>query len=306
MPTQRDLAWATGALFVLGAGAFWSTGGLLMRLIESADPWQILFYRSCAMALFFLMLLAFTRSLVRFRTGGWPLGLAGLCVAVASISFVFSITNTTVANTFFLLATQPLITAILAWWVLGERPGRRTWVAMAVAVAGVSFMVLDGVEQGTLFGNAMALVSAAGFAALTVTLRVHRALDMRPGIALGGLFTALLSAGALAAGEVVAGAGLSPTLIVGTMFSVPTRDLILCVASGTVQIGCGMLLYTLGTQRISAGEAALFALSEVLLAPVWVWVVVNEQPSRHTLTGGFILLIAIGIRAWPRTTPPPE
>ena len=288
------MSWTAGAALVLGAGAFLSLGGLLMRLIDAAGAWQILLYRSLAMAAFFIVILAATGALSRFR-GGWPLVVAGLCVACAFVGFIFSITNTTVANTFFLLATQPLLTALLAWRVLGEIPGSRTWVAMAIALAGVGCMVLDGIAQGTLFGNAMALLSALSFAALTVTLRMNRHLDMRPGFALGGAFAAGIALAALGLGAAPSG-----TTALGMSLAISSWDLLLCVTSGTVQIGLGMLLYTLGTRHINAGEAALLALSEVILAPIWVWLVVDEIPSVLTLSGGAIVLLALLSRAWPR------
>lgn len=293
METSR-INWAVGATLVFGAGTFWSLGGLLMRLMDAAGPWQILFYRSLTMGLFFLCILGLNRAFSHFR-GGWPLVFAGLCVACAFTGFIFSVTNTTVANTFFLLATQPLLTALLAWRILGEVPEAKTWGAMLIALAGVACMVLDGIQQGTLFGNGMALVSALGLAALTVTLRKNRHLDMRPGFALGGAFTAGFAVVALSVG---AGPETSPSLIVA--LTVSGRDLALCVVSGTVQIGVGMLLYTMGTRRIRAGEAALFALSEVVLAPVWVWLVVDEHPTTLTLIGGGILLSALLFRTWPR------
>ena len=290
--------WAVGAALVFGAGTFWSLGGLLMRLMEAAGPWQILLYRSVAMGVFFLVLLTVSGSLARFR-GGWPLVVAGLCVGCAFVGFVFSVTNTTIANTFFLLATQPLLTALLAWRILGEVPDSRAWTAMAIALAGVACMVLDGIAQGTLFGNAMALVSALGFAALTVTLRKNRHLDMRPGFALGGLFTAGFAGTAL-----LFTTGAESVAVLQETFKISNRDLTLCLLSGTVQIGLGMLLFTLGTRRISAGEAALIALSEVVLAPIWVWLVVNEVPSGLTLIGGGILLTGLLFRAWPKRLRP--
>jgi len=273
-----------------------------MRLIEAATPWQILFYRSLALALFLGALLRIGGrggAGRRFQPG--PALACGICVSGAFIGFVFAITHTTVANTFFLLATQPLLTALLAWGGLGERPERRTWHAMGVAALGIALMVADGLGTGTLFGNAMALVSAVGFSSLTITLRRFRAHDHRQGIALGGVLTAAAAAvmigwAALLGTDPGPGASPAPAAVA---FAVSGRDLALCVTSGTIQIGLGMLLYTLGTRRIGAGEAALFALSEVLLAPIWVWLALDEVPSGLTLAGGAAVLSAVMFRAWP-------
>lgn len=295
---RADLTWVAGALMVMGAGAFWSTGGILMRLVVDASPWQILFYRSLALGAFFVVLLAFSGALPRLLKGGRPLLYAGCGVSLAFVGFVFSVTHTTVANTFFLLATQPLFTSMLAWAWLGERPDSRTWGAMALAICGVALMVIDGIDRGTLFGNVMALVSAIGFSLLTVTLRANRASDMRPGIVVGAVMTAVLSAIALLATAGPPDTALSLSRAVAAdAFAISWRDALVCLTSGTVQIGCGMWLYTLGTRRITASEAALFALTEVLLAPVWVWWLINERPNAYTLAGGALLLAAIAFRS---------
>src|SRR4051794_41861335 len=69
------------------------------------------------------------------------IGRAGLAIAalmaVSSGSFIAALNHTSVANVLFLQGLAPVLAAVFGM-ALGERVGRRTWVAMAVAVAGVA------------------------------------------------------------------------------------------------------------------------------------------------------------------------
>ena len=281
----RGMAHVRGVVLVLVAGGFLSIGGLVIRLIEAADEWQILFYRSIALVATLLAVLA-----VRQRAGLWAsfraIGAAGLvaavCISGGFIGFIFSITHTTVANALFLLSAAPFFTAILAWSMLGERVPPVTWAAIGGAVVGVGVMVGEGIVVGGLFGDLMALTAALCFAGFTVALRRGRSVDMLPAVCLGGAMTAVL-------GGVVAGAG--PGL------AISGTDLVLCVVMGAVQIGCGLTIFTLGSRYLPAAELTLLSLSEVVLGPIWVWLAMGEVPTGLTLLGGAVLLAAIAGQA---------
>jgi drug/metabolite transporter (DMT)-like permease len=91
------------------------------------------------------------------------------------------------------------------------------------------------------------------------------------------------------------GAGLSAFLAGGLVGSlaVSGHDLLLSMLLGCAQVGAGFLLITLGTRSVPAGEVALLAQSEIVLAPIWVWVFVDEVPGQLTLLGGAIVLAAV-------------
>ncbi len=281
-----DRAYLRGVGAVLLAGGFLSFGGLLVRLIAAADPWQILFYRSIALIVTLMVVLAFDK-----RAGIWAafraVGLNGLVAAVflagGAIGFIFSITHTTVANTLFMLSASPLFTAVLAWIVLGERVSPVTWVAIAGAVAGVAVMVGEGIVVGALFGNLTALGAALAFAAFMVAIRRGRTVDMLPAVCLSGLLTMAVAGIASVGG----GAGLAISL----------PDLLLCAILGAVQIGGGLIFITIGSRHVPAAEVTLLSLSEVVLGPVWVVLALGEVPSGPTMLGGAILLSAIAGQA---------
>ena len=158
-----NLTYFKGVILVLMAGVFWSTMGLGIRSIETANVWQILLYRSCSLAGFLFILITYRSDFTPFKTikraglasiiGGW-----GLVIAFSG--GIYAIQTTTVANAMFLFASAPFLAAFLGWVILHESVRRSTWVATVIAILGIVVMVLDGISVGNLVGNVCALLSA--------------------------------------------------------------------------------------------------------------------------------------------------
>jgi len=293
---ESGVSYRQGVTLVLLAGVCWSIVGLVVRLMEGATGWQILFYRSLALGLFLFLVLAIRsrgRPLLAFRRAGVSSLLGGLALVAAFCGSIFAIRNTSVANAMFLFATAPFMAAVLGLVILKESVRRATWIAMAVGGLGVALMVAEGLSLGHFLGNAAAVLSALGFALFAVALRWQHKEDMMPAVCLGGFFTAAISGTiALAAGE-----GLA----------VSAYDLALACALGLVQLGLGMTLFTYGSKTVPAAELALLAMTEVVLGPVWVWLVLGETAGPWTLAGGAVLMVAIAANALSgiRRKPPP-
>jgi drug/metabolite transporter (DMT)-like permease len=274
--------YATGVALVVLAGLLWSGMGLFIRQIDTAGTWAVLFWRSAGMVPVLVLLIA-------WRSGGRPLAaigragpagvLGGLALIAAFAGSIFAFQTTTVANAAFLFAASPVFAALFGWLILSERVRPGTWIAMAVAACGILVMVRDGLAAGALAGNLAALLSAAGFAGFTIALRWGRIEDMLPAVALGGLFALLLAAG-MARAE-------------GGSLWVPRPDILWSLAMGAVLLAGGMVLYTAGSRAVPAAELTLFSMVEVLLAPVWVWLLMGETASPGTFLGGALLLAAI-------------
>lgn len=267
---------------MLFAGVCWSTMGLGIRFFEVANVWQILFYRSCALAPFLFLIII-------FRTGGKPLAaiagagpagiIGGLALVCAFTGGIFAIQTTTVANAMLLFAAAPFFAAILGWVILRESVRKATWVALAAAVAGIFIMVWGGMSLGYLSGNLAALFSALGFAVFTVALRWRKLDEMMPTVFLGGVFAISISA------VVCFSAGYS--------LYIPLNDILIALALGVFQVGAGLAIYTIGSKAVPAAELALLSMTEVVLGPFWVWLVFGEMAGSHTILGGGILLAAI-------------
>ncbi len=289
---RSDPRYLRGIVMVMLAGCFWSIAGILIRNIEAATDWQILFIRSSTLSLMLVCVLAArhrSRTIDEFRAVGWTGVVAGLCLGAGFIGFIFALNHTTIANAVFILSASPFVTAPLAWLVLGEKARGATWIAMVAAVVGVAVMVAGGIRAGALLGNMMALVAVVGFAGFAVSLRRGRQTDMLPAVCLAGVFAALAGA------------------VMVESFVVSPRDLALCAAMGIVQLGVGLILFVNGSRFVPATELALLSLTEVILAPIIVWLGLGEVPGTFTLIGGAIVLAAVVGHALSgiRRKPPP-
>jgi drug/metabolite transporter (DMT)-like permease len=271
-----------GLLLVLAAGVLWSTVGLGVRLIQDAEVWQILFYRSCSLTPFLFAVLWLRSGGQPFRPvrkAGVPAIVAGLALVAAYSGGIAAIQATSVANAMLLFAAAPFFAAILGRLVLGEAVRRATAIAMLFAALGIGIMVSGDISPGALTGNLAALASAFGFAVFTVALRWGRTEDMMPSVFLSGLFAIAITG--------------SICLLRDLPFTLSTPDMSVALAMGVFQVGAGLVLYTLGSKSVPAAELVLLSMAEVLLAPLWVWLFLGETTGVPTLIGGGVLLGAI-------------
>ncbi len=272
----------SGILLVFAAGVLWSTVGLGIRLIEDANVWQILLYRSCSLSTF-LFVVILVRSgenpFVKVRQAGLPAVVGGLALVGAYSGGIYAIQSTSVANAMLLFASAPFMTAILSWIILRESVRPATWAAIFVAVAGIAVMVADKTGEGAIWGNIAALGSAFGFAVFTIAPRWGKSNEMLPAVFLSGIFAILITS--------------TVCLLLGLPFVLSTNDAGIAFSMGVFQVGLGLVLYTLGSRTVPATELTLLSLAEVLLGPFWVWLFLGENVTAYTFAGGSILLLAI-------------
>jgi len=256
-----------------------STAGLVFRSLDNIDPFGVVFFRGLALS--FVMLVVLT-ALYRQRVFSaiWSIGRQGILGALfftgAQTFYVFAFSNTTVANTTFTIALAPFITALIAFFVIGERIDRATQLAMATASIGIFSIIANDVTSEGLVGVVFALMTAFCFSCFAVTLRRNRHVEMLPVLLLTGLFS----------------------MVVGLIFSqwsaVPEiRDIALCFIWGGVLQGCGQTLLVLSTKVLKAAEIPLIILLEFALGPIWVWIFFDEFVSHGTLVGGGLIFLSV-------------
>ena len=266
-----------GALLVAYAAVCFSSGGLIVRLV-STGPWTTNFWRSVFASLCLALVLSVARRksiLAQWRDGGRPVLAVAACMALASTCFILSLARTSVADTLLLMSTGPYVTGLLGFILLGERVPLRTWMSMGVALAGAAVMVSASYTSGALAGNLLAFVGAAGFALAIVFIRRHPEIQMAPAAALGMALTALVA------------------LPLADPLATSPRDLALLAFFGAGQFAGGILLFIAGARLIPAAETALISMLETVLGPLWVWLVLDEQPGGATLIGGALILAAL-------------
>ena len=272
-----------GIMMVVLAGVFWSLQGPTVRMIETANGPQIIFWRSIGQLAVMLAVVAIVnrgRVMSAFRLAGHRAIAGALCHATAGTCFVLAVLHTTVANVVFIMASAPLVAAAGAWLLLRERIEKRTLGAMSAAVIGIAVMMSEGLATGNVTGTLLALATTFGFAGTAVVARWGGGLNMLPAVCLGAALTIL-------AGWTMAGGDVAMT--------VPDR--LYALVSGGLLTAAGATLFLYGAKFVPAAVLVFLTLTEVVLAPIWVWAVFAEVPSAYTLAGGAIVLTAICIEA---------
>lgn len=276
------MTYGKGVALVLGAGVLWSTIGLVVRQIDQAGAASVMFWRSAGL-LPVLFAFLYVRSGGKVWQGLRAVGLPGFVGALGLVAAyagaLYALQATTVANAVFLYSAAPFFAALLGWAALGERVPATTWAAMALAGAGIFVMIGGGIEGGRMDGNIAALISAAGFAVFSVSLRWGHVEDSLPTVLWGGVLS------------MIAAFGLAPML--GQTVAASGHDIAVAMALGAVVLTGGMVLYTLGSKALPTAELTLMSSIENILAPIWVWLFLGETASQATLIGGAMVLIAV-------------
>ena len=272
------LLYRRGILQLVASGFFLSTSGIALRIIEQADGWQILFYRSLALSVTILLILVFqkgSRFFDEFRGLGWNDCLLAVFLGTGFVAYVFALLYNTVANALFIFSCAPFVAGFLGWILLGERVATRTWFAIGVTMVGLAVMVGSELAVSHYLGTLLALWIPIAYAASIIAVRSSKRDNMLVALCLAGL---------------VAG-GLSAIFV--TDYALTSRDLIISLYLGVFQVGVGFTLVVLGSRYVPAAQVGLLALVEPVLAPIWVWMGVGEVPSLATVVGGTIIFLAI-------------
>jgi drug/metabolite transporter (DMT)-like permease len=272
----------------------WSIAGVVSRWLDGAPVGsygsEITFWRSAFNALALVVLLLVLRGPTRLwatlRGGGRALWLSGVCWSVMFTAFMVALTLTSVANVLVTMALGPLFTALLSRAALGHRLEPRTWVAIALAGAGIAWMHGSGVQGGDAkqwLGTLVALaVPIAG--AINWTLLQHLKTRAASGAEAGDMLPAVLL------GALISAAVMLP--LAWPLQATP-HDVGWLALLGVVQLAIPCLLAVAAARVLSGPEISLLALLEVVFGVAWAWLGAGETPSVAVLGGGALVLLAL-------------
>jgi drug/metabolite transporter (DMT)-like permease len=248
-----------------------SVDGLLIRLI-SADAFDLLFWRGLLMSI----TVAFVLMLQRSTSSWFPTDAASLrsafLMVITTITFVMAINLSSVANVLVIISSQPLFAAVLGWVFLREMPQPVTWVAIFLSMIGIGWVLLDSWSEPNFTGDLLALVCCVCLAFKFVNDRAVSHTDMTPALILAGLVVALMS---VFAGNPMSLSGIEWWYMVALCLFV--NPLAFC-------------LITIGPMRIPAAEVGMLMLLETAVGPLWVWLVLSEEPGSAAVQGGSLVI----------------
>ena len=271
---------------VLFAGLLWSFGPLIVRYMDQPNqvPWQYLFTRGIVIFLLLNIYLFFEEG-KDFYKNYLKVGVSGLIggcgLALAMITFIYSIINTSAAITLLCLAAMPFFTALLGFLFLKESISLNVWIAILVAAIGIIIMALGNTNKGSLLGLVFGLASAVGFSVFSVTLRWRKETPKFTTVSIAGLICVVVSS----------------IMMIETQqsFVSSSYNQGLFSIHGTF-VCLGLILYSLGSKAIPAAELTLLSLTEIIGGIFWVWLPlfgINEIPSNNTIIGGFLIFMSI-------------
>jgi drug/metabolite transporter (DMT)-like permease len=275
------------ALMVL-ATLLWSIAGVVTRHLDAARGFELTFWRSGFNALALVLALGVLRGAAAWRgivSGNRAIWISGVCWSVMYTAFMIALTLTSVANVLVTMAVGPLLTALSARLFLGHRLPPRTWVAIAVASAGIAWMFGEAAARGAALVGSLVALAVPVASSVNFTLLQQRAgaarddsgktQDMLPAVMLG----ALLSAAAM--------------LPLAWPLQASNHDIGLLALLGVVQLAIPCLLVVRLSRELPAPEIALLALLEVIFGVLLAWLGAGEVPAASALAGGALVLGAL-------------
>ena len=271
-----------GSLMAFVAVMFITPDSLFIRL-SNVETWGLVFYRGIIpfFVVFFGMLVIYKLNFFKILFNSGYHGLIYIITfSLTNITFVVSIQNTNVANTLVMIATAPMISAILGAIILKEPPDKKTWISIIITFLAIIYIFFDSLKLGNFYGDILGFVTALGLAIGAITVRSAKSKNLVPSAVVGKLLVATF---ALLFIE-------SFVLIDKDLFIIPLMC-IMCVAIPFV-------LVTIAPRFIPAAEVNLFFLLETIIGPIWVWLIIKEQPSIETLQGGVIIITTIAVHSF--------
>ena len=271
-----------GSFLAFVAVMFITPDSLFIRL-SNIDTWGLVFYRGVIPFFTVFIGMLFIYKLSFFKTlfsSGYHGVIYVITFSITNITFVVSIQNTNVANTLVMIATAPMLSAILSGIFLKEQPDKKTWISILITFLAIIFIFYDSIGVGNFYGDILAFITAIGLAVGAVTIRSARSKNLVPAAVVGKLFVALFA------------------LFFIDSFMLIEKDLIIVPLMCILCVAIPFVLVTIAPRFIPAAEVNLFFLLETIIGPIWVWFVIKEQPSLETLIGGLVIVATIAIHSF--------
>ncbi len=284
------------ALALLFNAMIWGLAWWPLRQLQVAGLhplWAVAAVYATALCGFLLVRPQAARVLLRYPVLVW----LALASGLTNVGFNWAVTEGDVVRVVLLFYLMPLWSALLAWPLLGERPGRSSLARMAVAVAGVVLVLKTPGSDWPLPSGLvdwLALAAGATFALTNILLRRLRAV---PGEA---RVLAMFGGGLLLAGS-IALVGMGQGMV--TPIPALHTSWTLLAAALALAFTCGNLALQYGAARLSAHTTAIIMLSEVVFASASAVLLGAASLAPGTWIGGALIVLTA---LWSALAPTPS
>jgi len=271
-----------GSLLAFVAVMLLTPDSLLIRL-SNIETWGMLFYRGAIPFVVVLIgLLFFYKSnfLKALLAIGYPGIFYIISFSACNITFLISIQNTNVANTLVMIALAPMLSALLGAIFLKEAPDKKTWIAILVTFTACLYIFHDSLKLGNIYGDIFGFVTAFGLACNATLARYAKDRDLVPSAVIGKLCVAIFA------------------FFFVENFELLGKDMLYVPLMCVMCVAIPFVLVTIAPRFITGAEVNLFFLLETILGPIWVWLVIKEQPSLETILGGSVIILTIAIHSF--------
>ncbi|MCP3939279.1 MAG: EamA family transporter [Actinomycetia bacterium] len=204
-----------------------------------------------------------------------PLAMIGVLAGVSQLSFIVAVTETAVSNVVVIVASTPILAAVIAWIALGEKVSMRVWVAIGATVVGVLIVVSGSIGSPNVKGDLLAVAAIAAFSVSVVVWRRHADASRFAGLALSSTVIVVCTA-----------PFVSP-------FAAGFRVYACAAAMGLAFNTAGRIAHSTAPRYAPAAEVALFTPVETVAATTWAWIAFGEQPQAATMLGGVVVICGV-------------
>jgi len=142
------------------------------------------------------------------------------------------------------------------------------------------YIFYDSLQLGSIYGDILGFVTAVGLAVGAVTIRSAKKKNLVPAAVVGKLLVALFA------------------IFFIESYVLADRDLIIVPLMCVMCVAIPFVLVTIAPRFIPAEEVNLFFLLETIIGPLWVWMIIKEQPTLETIQGGSVIILTIAIHSF--------
>lgn len=205
--------------------------------------------------------------------------LSGIFMGVGNYCFISAVSYAGIANTVLILASAPIVSALIALWLLNSPTPKEIYIAAVVVFIGIYIIFSNQLGSLNLKGNLFAVVALFLMSGLFIILTKYQKANRVAFVSIGGLIIMLISL---------------PSIDLNVNFS----GIFWILIMGVIVTPFSRILIGKGTYFLIPAEMGLLMILETVLAPFWGWWWLNEVPTSSTAIGGGVILLAIFWNAW--------